>query len=131
MAKTKTIQTVKCMVNIGGDLRHSVLRDSRVDKIETTYPEVLLLRMIHGEQGVTDIEPVGEIERSKGEEKERLIRLYSPGYVNQLYQGHEGGNMPTHMPGFQTELSDEDLLKIDRAKKYQARAAAQSIEVER
>lgn len=63
------VATVK--VKIAGDSGHMV------EKYDVTPAEVAVLRYIHGEDAVVDIEPLGTIERTNREERARLAHIYS------------------------------------------------------
>ncbi len=63
------MQIANVMVALGGD------RGSTVPKYGVTASEIQVLRAIHGEEAVFDVEPVGEIERS---DREEIARLADP-----------------------------------------------------
>jgi len=64
------MQTANIMVALGGD------KGTTVPKYNVTASEIAVLRAIHGADAVTDVEPVGEIERPHREEIARLTREY-------------------------------------------------------
>lgn len=65
-----TMQTANVMVALGGDV------GTLVPKYGITVAEIAVLRAIHGEAAVTEIDPTGEIERTNREERERLLEIY-------------------------------------------------------
>lgn len=64
------MQMLNAIVAIGGDLGNTV------PKYDVTPAEIAVLRAIHGEGAVFDIEPVREEKRSNGFELDRLRRIY-------------------------------------------------------
>jgi len=64
------MQIANVMVAIGGE------RGNTVPKYEVTAAEIAVLLAIHGNDAVFDIEPVGEVNRGNGIERERLRALY-------------------------------------------------------
>jgi hypothetical protein len=65
------MQTANILLMLGGD------RDNQIPKYGVTASEVAVLRLIHGDESVTDIEPTGELKRSSKEERQRLTDIYS------------------------------------------------------
>lgn len=65
------MQTANILLMLGGD------RDNQIPKYGVTPSEVAVLRLIHGDESVTDIEPIGELKRSSKEERQRLTDIYS------------------------------------------------------
>jgi hypothetical protein len=64
------MEIANVLVALGGDTGNTV------PKYEVTAAEVAVLRSIHGDQAVLDIEPTGTVERSNREERSRLKSLY-------------------------------------------------------
>ncbi len=64
------MQTAHVMLAIAGDPGNSVRKHN------VTPAEIAVLREIHGEDSVTDIEPAGEVERTHREERQRLNETY-------------------------------------------------------
>lgn len=64
------MQTANIILALGGDAGNSV------PKYGVTPAEIAVLRFIHGDESVTDVEPTGEVKRSSREERQRLIELY-------------------------------------------------------
>lgn len=65
------MQTANILLMLGGD------RDNQIPKFGVTPSEVAVLRLIHGDEAVTDIEPIGEVKRSSKEERQRLTDIYA------------------------------------------------------
>jgi len=91
------VHIVSCMIAIGGDIRTVVARE------DITWPEVSMLRFIHGEAAVTDIEVVDEVERTPTAEKARLASIYDPKLVDSLYPGVVP-LMESEVPGHESML---------------------------
>jgi len=64
------MQIANVMVAIGGE------RGNTVPRYGVTPAEIALLRAIHGDDAVFDIEPVGDAPISNGAERERLRAIY-------------------------------------------------------
>lgn len=64
------MQIANVMVALGGD------KGTLVPKTKVTVSEIAVLRAIHGNDAVTDIEPCGDIERNDRAEIVRLNELY-------------------------------------------------------
>lgn len=58
------------MLALGGDT------GNQVPKFQITPSEIAVLRLIHGDESVTDIEPIGEVKRSHKVERQRLMETY-------------------------------------------------------
>lgn len=78
-------QLVECMVALGGDEQNIVHRgqDNPV-----TYPEMLLLQYIHGEDAVSDAFELGADERDNGTELDRLRITYGAKPVLDVFPGN-------------------------------------------
>lgn len=63
-------QTANILVALGGD------HGSTVPKYSVTAPEIAVLRLIHGEDAVLDVEPLGVIESTHRAERARLCQTY-------------------------------------------------------
>ena len=81
------MQIVNCVVALAGDPRNTV------PKYAIPVSELALLRLIHGEEAVTEIEVLREERRPHGPELERLREIYAARdengvfMVNRLYPG--------------------------------------------
>ncbi|SEG64946.1 hypothetical protein [Bosea lathyri] len=65
------MQTANIMLALGGDVGNTI------PKYGVTAAEVALLRAVHGDEAVFDVEPTGEIERSNRAELGRLNLEYA------------------------------------------------------
>ncbi|MGO3933450.1 hypothetical protein [Rhodopseudomonas pseudopalustris] len=64
------METANILLSIGGDDGNTVM------KWGVTAAEIAVLRAIHGEAAVNDVEPTGETDRTHRQERERLIGIY-------------------------------------------------------
>lgn len=64
------MQRANCLVSLGGD------HGNTVPKWLCTAAEIAVLREIHGDDSVNDIEPIDDIKRSNREERGRLVAIY-------------------------------------------------------
>ena len=64
------MQVASVMVALSGD------KGQTVPKMGVTPSEIAVLRIIHGEESITDIQPYGQIDRSSRAERQRLIERY-------------------------------------------------------
>jgi len=104
-----------CEIAVGGDIRNTVVRDKF---IPVTFPEINVLKLIHGEAAVTDVEVVDEVDRDPGEEKTRLLIKYPKAAVESLFPGTK--------PPMETEVPDvKKASKRKPRKKAAVKAAAQ------
>ena len=92
-------QLVTAMVNIGGSAdRNTVV----ALEPPVTYPELLVIKYLHGENSVTDVIDVGDLKEERGndEERNRLRGKYGDELVKELFPGAlsrlpERGEFPT------------------------------------
>ena len=85
----------RCEVAIVGDIRNTVVKDG-IDAV--SFPEVQVLRAIHGAESVTNISVVGETDSDPAAEKIRLMAIYPPEVVDYVYPGY-APPLPMLMPG--------------------------------
>ncbi|MBI2240296.1 MAG: hypothetical protein HYU59_05770 [Magnetospirillum gryphiswaldense] len=64
------MQTANIILALGGDVGNTI------PKYNVTTAEIALLQAIHGEDAVTDVEPVGGISVTNRAERERLREIY-------------------------------------------------------
>lgn len=64
------MQVANCLLSLGGDHGNQVMKHG------VTAAEVAVLRAIHGDDSVQEIEPSGQVKRSHREERERLLSTY-------------------------------------------------------
>ena len=102
MAKT-TLCT--CDVQIGGDVRNIKHRNEHVP---VTWPEIDVLKAVHGESSVTDIKAIGTRETTSVEEFKRLAERYGRKVVVELFPGKRP-QMQLIMPKGAKANSDEEF----------------------
>lgn len=64
------MQTANCSLALGGD------QGNTVPKFGITAAEIAVLRVIHGDDAVTNIEPAGEVKRTDRQEIARLTQVF-------------------------------------------------------
>ena len=64
------METAHVLVALGGDKGNTVM------KYDVTAAEIAVLRAIHGEDAISDVEPLGDIVVTGREERQRLFDLY-------------------------------------------------------
>jgi hypothetical protein len=64
------MQTANVLVSLGGD------HGNTVPKYGVTAAEIAVLRAIHGDDAVNDVEPSGDVKRSHRDERGRLLAIY-------------------------------------------------------
>jgi hypothetical protein len=78
------MQLLSCHIAIAGDDNSIVVRD--IDN-PVTYPEMLVLKALHGGEHVRHVEDVGEVERDNETERARLNEIYGLDIVRQCFPG--------------------------------------------
>lgn len=89
-----------------------------VRKRGVTAPEVVVLRHVHGEEAVVDVELAGEVKRTDREERERLHNIYTPalkkrdpakGFANSLGAIFGVGTpLPVHLPDVEANVVEPE-----------------------
>ena len=82
-------------VKIADDAQQIVFRD-KFSPI--SWPEVELLRNIHGDDSVLEVKPFVRVEQSGREEKVRLTLRYGKEYVEKAFGQGRGSNIETDAP---------------------------------
>jgi hypothetical protein len=77
-------QMLECMVALAGDEGNIVHRSQDTP---VTYPELLVLQYVHGDDAVSDVHMLGEEERDNGSELDRLRRTYNAAAVKDVFPG--------------------------------------------
>ena len=85
---------VTCNVRLAGDMRMEVVRDAFNP---VSYPEVEILRFIHGDDAVLNVKAIAEVAQSAKEEKERLSLKYGTANVETVFPG-KNPQMELKMP---------------------------------
>lgn len=65
------MQLASILLNLGGDA------GNQVPKYNVTPGEVAVLRVLHGDDAVNDIEIIDDVKRSSKAERERLLQIYA------------------------------------------------------
>lgn len=77
-------QLLECMVALAGDEQNIVHRSSDTP---VTYPELLVLQYIHGDDAVSDVHELGTDERDNQSELDRLRVTYNAAAVKDVFPG--------------------------------------------
>ena len=83
----------------------SVAVTHELPKEDLSAPEILVLKRIHGDEGVVNISPTKMDKRSHKEELDRLMLNYSPKQVFDTFGPVPLSTMPVKLEGF--GLADE------------------------
>lgn len=105
-----------CKVLLGGS------RDNEVRKTDVTAAEIMILRVLHGPDSVTEIEPKGMDKRPHGEERKRLFSVYVGAAENENLGGFQAERVkvlqslfgPSHNP-LPAELPKDEGFVEDEA----------------
>lgn len=81
---SKPIQYCRCKINLAGQNCHTVILD---EFNPVTWPEMQILMMLHGEENVMDVMPVGIGRTWPTPEKNRLIGIYGHRVVESCFPG--------------------------------------------
>lgn len=76
------MQMLSCHVCVGGDDDNIVVKDHDG---AVTFPELLILKALHGDESVRNIVDKGDVERESDEERQRLVGLYGAEIVKQVF----------------------------------------------
>jgi hypothetical protein len=71
-------------IRLAGNVGMEVVRDAFNP---VSYPEVDVLRSIHGDDAVLDVQVIAETEQTARDEKERLVLKYGSSAVEAVYPG--------------------------------------------
>ena len=78
------------LVQIAGDSQQVVYRDKYSP---VSWPEVELLRNIHGDDAIYEVKPFVRVEQSSREERVRLVLRYGKPYVDLAFGQGRGQNI--------------------------------------
>lgn len=103
----------KGKIRLGGDMRNEVRKEN------LTAPEVILLKRIHGEDALTELEKTGSIKADHSAERQRLYIDY-PTAINQDAKKHLveelfGPNhveLPVTVPGVAISAKRSDKVNV-------------------
>lgn len=118
------MQTANVLLALAGHKGNTVF------KAGVTAAEIAVLRLIHGNDAVTEIEPTGEIKRSHRDELTRLRERYGamegetfqskavnslfPGAAARVFERLDELDIPEEFFKAQTRMSAEDAARIAR-----------------
>jgi hypothetical protein len=110
------MQIVNCTVAIDGEAGMTVA------KTNITVAEVLVLRAIHGDDAVRNVEVTDEIKVSAAEERERLTLLYiaPPGIVRDTLGAQ--GSLPESLD--ETNFPEDFIINSAAPKRGKKKASA-------
>lgn len=133
------MQTANILVALGGD------QNNTVPKSHVTAAEIAVLQAIHGADAIIDVEPVGDVEVSARDERERLEGVYGrakdqngntiiglvyPGAAARLFQNLDELNLVPEQYKARTRVTPRDVPVPDpveekpkRGRKAKAKAA--------
>lgn len=98
-----SFQMLECMVALAGDTDAIVHRSA---DNPVTYPELLLLQYIHGDDAVSDVYVLGNEERDNQNELDRLRTTYKAASVKDVFPG-ANPRLPTADKRFQARTSPD------------------------
>jgi hypothetical protein len=98
------MQMIGADIALGGDIKNVVRRE------DLTWPELVLMRDIHGEAAVTNIEVVGESPLDPNDEINRLKARYGRKFVRVF--GRHADQLPLTPPASIPRWDDEVEVKI-------------------
>lgn len=90
------MQMLSCAIAVAGD-DHSIVR--REHDTAVTFPELLILKALHGSESVRDIADAGVVSRDPDDERQRLRSLYGAQIVMQVFPGEH-----TALPEFDPRM---------------------------
>lgn len=100
------MQRANCLVAIGGD------QGNTVPKYLCTAAEIAVLRAIHGDEAVTEVEPVDDIKRSHRDERGRLAANYGAAKI----PGTQTSIVESMFPGVAARVFETiDELDLDES----------------
>lgn len=111
-----------CEIAIGGDTRNTVVRGAH-DPV--SFPEIQILRYVHGAEAVMDVKPCATTDTDNVREKNRLAGIYGA-VVEQAYPGF-APTLPLLVPGVPEDLDAKPASK-SKAKAAVAEPAAEPTE---
>lgn len=118
------MQFVTCTVSLDGGLLMLVPRDTYNP---VSWPEVEVLRQIHGDDAVRDVKPFVSVKQSPRAEKERLMLIYGrivddifPGKNPNMEMESPKSKLPPKTPAWRNPIIDsveeEPAAEVDAPK---------------
>lgn len=78
------MQLLSCHIAVAGDDQNIVVREFDT---AVTYPELLILKSLHGAENVRHVADAGDVERDNDDERNRLREIYGGEIVKQVFPG--------------------------------------------
>lgn len=94
-------QLLACDVALAGDILNVVARH-RFNPV--TYPEMLTLRAIHGQNAVENVFLCGHVIRDEETERNRLVAIYGEEIINKRMYPGAGARIPTGDERYKTRI---------------------------
>lgn len=94
------MQLCSATIAIAGDLQNVMTRSSYNP---VSWPEIEVLRYVHGDSAVQDVVAIAEVQQSGKAERERLRLIYGEGPLQALWGGR---NTPGEMGGPKAKIKD-------------------------
>ena len=88
------MQLLSAYVSVGGDDLNVVVREYDT---AITFPEMLILKALHGPESVRRITDVGDVDRDPDEERARLQSIYGGAVIQMVFPGSHTP-LPTEDP---------------------------------
>lgn len=78
-----------------------------------SWPEIDVIRAIHGESAVTEVEPFAEVQQNARDEKVRLAGIYGGEMIESVYPGRNP-QMELNAPGVKLKAAPQWRNPIDK-----------------
>lgn len=95
---------VSCMVRLAGESNMVV---ARTEFNPVSWPEVEVLRHIHGEDAIVDVKVIAKVDQPAKAEKDRLSVIYGPAVLEDVFPGRNP-SMEMEAPG--AKISDQYVI---------------------
>lgn len=122
----ENMQICNCTIAIGGDIGMTVTKE------RVTIPELMILRSVHGDDAVRNIEVTHSVSMSNSEERERLNQIYrNPEFVVRDTLGATG-TLPSEIEdaGIPDDFIIGNLTTHSGVAKKRRKSAAQTVELD-
>lgn len=88
-------------VAIGGDTRNIMIRS---EFSPVSWPEIDILRLVHGNDAVTEVQPFVSVKQAARDERERLSYIYNDGPCSECWGGR---NAPRELEAPDVQLPSD------------------------
>lgn len=117
------MQLLNCTVAIGGEVSMTVLKE------RVTVPELMVLRAVHGDDAVRNIEAIGTTTFNSADERERLTLMYTnpEGVVRETLGAV--GSLPMELA--EANIPEDFIISgsVQKTNKRRKAAEAEAVEV--